>query len=214
MTRLMKGLMAGVAAVTTAAGLAAIPTGASAQSYYGSGYGYNNGGYYGGGYNYDPCQRDTTQRGTTGGLVGAAIGAAVGSNIAAHGVRTEGAVLGGLVGAALGASVGQQSAACSRAAPPPPVPTASYPQPYYGSGYGYDQPYNPRPYDDGRSYGYNNPYYGDDDYSPAYNYPAAAGPSAEQCQLAESPIYLPDGRTQKRFVRVCRDSTGRYQVVD
>ncbi|HQP19667.1 MAG TPA: hypothetical protein PLG07_05060, partial [Phenylobacterium sp.] len=32
--------------------------------------------------------------------------------------------------------------------------------------------------------------------------------------LAESPIYLPDGRVQKRFVRVCPDSNGRYQVVD
>jgi hypothetical protein len=212
----MKGLMAGVAAVTTVAGLAAIPTGASAQSYYGSGYGYNTGNYYGGGYTYDPCQRDTTERSTTGGLVGAAIGAAVGSNIAAHGVRTEGAVLGGLVGAALGASVGQQSAACSRAAPPPPPPQPAYSygygqQPYYGaSPYNYGRNYG---YND-RSYGYNDPYYGDDNYGPAYNYPAAAGPSADQCTLAESPIYLPDGRTQKRFVRVCRDSSGRYQVVD
>jgi hypothetical protein len=204
-----KGLMAGLAAATTVAGLAAIPTAASAQSYYNPGYG----NYYGGGYNYDPCQRDTTQRGTTGGLVGAAIGAAVGRGIAAHGVRTEGAVLGGLVGAALGATVGQQSAACSRAAPPPPAPVASYPQPYYGSGYGYDQPYyNSRPYD-GRSYGYNDPYDDGGAYGPAY-YPAAQGPTADQCTMAESPIYLPDGRTQKRFVRVCRDSTGHYQVVD
>lgn len=205
MNRVTKGLMAGLAAATTVAGLAAIPTGASAQSYYNPGYG----NYYGGGYNYDPCQRDTTQRGTTGGLVGAAIGATIGSGIAAHGVRTEGAVLGGLVGAALGASVGQQSAACSRAAPPPPTPVASYPQPYYG----YGQPYDARPYD-GRNYGYNDPYYGDDNYGPAYNYPAAQGPSADQCTLAESPIYLPDGRVQKRFVRVCRDASGRYQVVD
>lgn len=209
MNRMTKGLMAGLAAATTVAGLAAIPTGASAQSYYSPGYG----NYYGGGYNYDPCQRDTTQRGTTGGLVGAAIGATIGSGIAAHGVRTEGAVLGGLVGAALGASVGQQSAACSRAAPPPPAPVANYPQPYYGSGYGYGQPYDARPYDGG-NYGYNDPYAEDDNYGPAYNYPAAQGPSADQCTLAESPIYLPDGRTQKRFVRVCRDASGRYQVVD
>ena len=39
-------------------------------------------------------------------------------------------------------------------------------------------------------------------------------PAADGCTLAESPIYLPDGRVQKRFVRVCMDSTGRYQVVD
>ena len=37
---------------------------------------------------------------------------------------------------------------------------------------------------------------------------------ANGCTLAESPIYLPDGRTQKRFVRVCPDASGRYQVVD
>jgi len=37
---------------------------------------------------------------------------------------------------------------------------------------------------------------------------------ADGCTLAESPIHMPDGRTQMRFVRVCMDSTGRYQVVD
>jgi hypothetical protein len=44
--------------------------------------------------------------------------------------------------------------------------------------------------------------------------PVADAPSADNCTLAESPIYLPDGRVQKRFVRVCRDAQGRYQVVD
>ena len=37
---------------------------------------------------------------------------------------------------------------------------------------------------------------------------------AEDCRLAESPIYMPDGRTQTRFVRVCRDASGKYAVVD
>jgi len=37
---------------------------------------------------------------------------------------------------------------------------------------------------------------------------------AEDCTLAESPIYMPDGRTQTRFVRVCRDAAGKYAVVD
>ncbi|PTS81843.1 hypothetical protein DBR21_17965, partial [Caulobacter sp. HMWF009] len=40
------------------------------------------------------------------------------------------------------------------------------------------------------------------------------GPDTNGCTLAESPIYLPDGRVQKRFVRVCPDAAGRYQVVD
>ena len=93
-SKLTKGLMAGAAALATAASLAAVPTAASAQSapYYGSGYG-QPGPYY------DPCRRDTTTRSTVGGLSGAAIGAAIGSGIAARGVRTEGAVLGGLLGA-------------------------------------------------------------------------------------------------------------------
>ena len=30
----------------------------------------------------------------------------------------------------------------------------------------------------------------------------------------ETATLLPDGRTQTRFVRVCRDSSGRYAVVD
>ena len=38
--------------------------------------------------------------------------------------------------------------------------------------------------------------------------------ATDGCTLAESPIYLPDGRTQKRFVRVCPDANGNFQVVD
>jgi hypothetical protein len=209
-SKLTKGLVAGAAAVATAAGLAAVPTAASAQTapYYGSGYGYNN--TY-----YDPCRRDTSQRATAGGLTGAAIGAAIGSGIAARGVRTEGAVLGGLLGAAIGAKVGTDTAACRPGAYPQTAPQSSYgTSPYYGSGYGYaPAPYTPAP---ARNYGYNTPYgYGDDDgYYGGYGYPVNNTVGADGCTLAESPIYLPDGRTQKRFVRVCRDSSGRYQVVD
>ena len=210
-SKLTKGLVAGAAAVATAASLAAVPTAASAQSapYYGSGYGQPGG-------HYDPCRRDTTNRSTVGGLSGAAIGAAIGSGIAAKGVRTEGAVLGGLLGAVVGAKVGHDSAACAPgqspyAAPPPPPPVMPAGQPYSGA------PYDARPYADG--YGYNNSPYGYDNddqygYGQAYGYPVADRTGSEDCQLAESPIYLPDGQVQKRFVRVCRDGSGRYQVVD
>ncbi|HEX6860101.1 MAG TPA: hypothetical protein VF138_07900 [Caulobacteraceae bacterium] len=211
-SKLTRGMVAGAAAMVTVASLAAIPTAASAQSYP-----YYGGQSYNGAY-YDPCQRDSVNRQTTGGLTGAAIGAAVGSGIAARGVRTEGAVLGGLLGAVIGANVGNQSAACSPGqAQPYSAPAApAYPagRPYTGA------PYDARPYGDGRDYGYsrhygyNDPYYNDDYDNGAY-YPAANGRgNADDCQLAESPIYLPDGRTQKRFVRVCRDASGRYQVVD
>jgi hypothetical protein len=43
---------------------------------------------------------------------------------------------------------------------------------------------------------------------------ADRAPDPDGCTLAESPIYMPDGRTQTRFVRVCRGSDGRYAVVD
>ena len=199
-SKLAKGLLAGLAAT---ASLAAVPTIASAQAapYYGA--------PYGGGY-YDQCGRDTTQRSTVGGLSGAAIGATVGSGIAARGVRTEGAVLGGLLGAVLGANIGRQSAACSSGnyAQPPVAYDSRSPYQDYGYGPAYGQP---APY---RQYGsVQQPYgYGAEQ---GYGYPVSDGPvSADGCTLAESPIYLPDGRVQKRFVRVCRDASGNYQVVD
>src|SRR5258708_3155082 len=34
------------------------------------------------------------------------------------------------------------------------------------------------------------------------------------CTLAESPVYMPDGRVDRRFVRVCPDDRGRYHIVD
>ena len=34
------------------------------------------------------------------------------------------------------------------------------------------------------------------------------------CTLAESPVYLPDGRVDRRVVRVCPDYRGRYRIVD
>ena len=139
------------------------------------------------GYYYNPCQRSTNTRATGGGLAGAALGAAIGSNVAGRHVRTEGAVLGGLLGAVVGSQIGKSTAACDPsygAAPPPP-----YPSSYDGDRYGYD-------YD--RNY---------------VSQPVARRPVGDGCQLVESPIYMPDGTTQKRFVRVCPDSTGRYQVV-
>jgi hypothetical protein len=192
---IVKASLTGVAGVMALSAALTVPSFAAAQSAQG-GY-YDSRGYY-----YDPCRRDTTQRETTGGLLGALAGAAVGSNLASHhGGRAGGAVLGGLLGAGVGASVGKSSAACepgqARYASPPPPPQA-----YYGDRYEdrarYDDRYEDR---DGDRYG--------------RRYPVTQGqadPAA--CTLAESPIYLPDGRVQKRFVRVCPDSSGRYQVVE
>lgn len=189
---------AGLAAMAMIAGLAATPTAASAQSYAsGATPGYD------GSYRYDACQRERTNRGTGGALVGAGIGALAGGNVAARGNRTEGAVLGGILGAIVGANVGRSAAACQ-----PGSYTQGYAPAPQGGYYGYEggqDGYQQGAYDDG---------YGDDDYDGGYARPVADGPAADGCTLAESPIYLPDGRVQKRFVRVCRDGSGHYQVVD
>lgn len=190
-----KSALAGVAGVMALSAAASVPTFAAAQSAY----------YNGGGYSYDPCRRESTNRGTMGALIGGALGAAIGSNAAARNARTEGALLGGALGAFGGAAVGKNSAACNGTstayrAPPPPPPT-SY-NGYYGERY--DNGYYARSYDDRRYY----------DQDRAYQVTERPPAATDGCTLAESPIYLPDGRTQKRFVRVCPDAGGNYQVVD
>ena len=193
---------AGVMALSAAA---AMPQAAAAQPY-----GYGPGGYSGG--YYDPCRRDQNGRGIMGALVGGGLGAVLGSQVAASGHRTDGSLLGGGLGALAGAAVGSHSAACSPGsqyyAPPPPPPPP--PQVYYVP--------PPPVYDAPPAYRYGSR--DDDDDRWAYGRDGARFRIAERpvgpdgCTLAESPIYLPDGRVQKRFVRVCMDRSGRYQVVD
>ncbi|MFN3514149.1 MAG: hypothetical protein ACK41C_13965 [Phenylobacterium sp.] len=183
-----KTTAAGIAGVMALTAAASIPSFAAAQS----------AGYYGGDAYYDPCRRDSTNRGTVGALVGGALGAAIGSNAAARNARTEGALLGGALGALGGAAVGKNSAAC---APSHRTQNSYYGDRYYGGSY--DNGYYAGGYRDEYAYDHRAP-----------RYPVAERPSADSCTLAESPIYLPDGRVQKRFVRVCRDSAGNFQVVD
>ena len=187
-----KSALAGVAGVMALGTAASVPTFAAAQS---AGY-YGNGGYY------DPCQRDTTNRSTVGALVGGALGAVIGSNAAARNARTEGALLGGALGALGGGVVGNRSAACNNGYRAPPRTT------YYNNGSTYGQGYDNGYYAQSNQYR-PEPYYRGDSYN-VTNQPTAT----DGCSLAESPIYLPDGRTQKRFVRVCQDANGNYQVVD
>jgi hypothetical protein len=204
-----KGAFAAAAGAMALTSVVAAPTAASAQQ------------YYGGNSYYDPCRRDETNRGTTGALLGGALGAVIGSNAAARNARTEGALLGGALGAVAGATVGNRSAACNSGY----QPRSSYYNNGYNSQYGQYgyygvQPsYRADPYRDGR---YADPRYGASAYDDAYAYDNRGGRyavtdrpvDASGCTLAESPIYLPDGRVQKRFVRVCQDGSGRYQVVD
>ncbi|MAK81328.1 hypothetical protein [Phenylobacterium sp.] len=230
-----KGAVAAVAGVATLAAAAVAPTAASAQSY--GYYGQTQGNTY-----YDPCRRDQTNRSTAGALIGGALGAVIGSNAAAGGVRTEGALLGGALGAAAGAAVGNRAAACAPGYDNRTTQNSQYgnggyyDQNRYGQGYGqsYGQSYGHQPqyqggyYQSGAAPGYYGSSYDSNrygytssssSYGQAYDrygrtYSVAQRPSADGCSIAESPIYMPDGSTQKRFVRVCRDNSGRYQVVD
>lgn len=169
--------------------------------------------YGGSGYYYDPCQREATNRATVGAVIGGGGGAIIGSQLAARGRRTEGSVLGGVLGAVVGGVVGNRGAACESGRAYYPAQRPAY---SYNGGYRDDL------YTGGRGYYRDNSYYdgGYGDYGPrdrvtVIERPIVQGsPDRDGCTLAESPIYMPDGRTQKRMVRVCPDNNGRYQVVD
>jgi hypothetical protein len=146
-------------------------------------------GYSGGGGGYsDPCRERprNNNNAVAGGLIGALAGAALGSNVAAGGVRTEGAVLGALVGGGIGAAVGNahsnyQSAKCDEAG-------------YYFS-YADTQPYREASYDRrARSGRYDYSYY-----------------NRQRCRLAVAPAQW-GGREDYRYVRVCPDRQGRYRI--
>ena len=147
---------------------------------------------------YDPCRDQQRQSANKGTIVGGLVGALAGGGVAAKGAKTEGALLGGALGALGGAAVGKNSAACGGT-------TYRAPQTTYNGYYGQpaDNGYYARSYDERRNYDRGEPYR-------VVERPAAT----DGCTLAESPIYLPDGRTQKRFVRVCPDANGNFQVVD
>ena len=193
-----------VALAAGAMALGAVGVTAQAQPYGQYGYNGNGGGYAGQG--YDPCRREANGRGIVGALIGGALGATLGSQVSANHHRTDGSLVGGGIGALVGAGVGNSSAACRQGAygPPPPPPAA------YNSYNTYDVP-PPPPVYEGRyeeDRGWANGRHG----QRLRIAEGSVGPDG--CTLAESPIYLPDGRVQKRFVRVCMDSEGRYQVVD
>jgi hypothetical protein len=141
-------------------------------------------------------------------VLGGGAGAVIGSNAAARNARTEGALLGGLLGAIAGGVVGNKSAACvspstyyNNPAPPPP-PAASNGSYYERDAYADSAAAQAR--DDAWR-----------DERAADRYRAAERPvEPDGCTLAESPIHMPDGRIQTRFVRVCRDANGKYAVVD
>jgi len=194
----------GALAVTAGLAAMACAAAASAQPYGGPGYS-----------NYDGCRRDANGRGVVGALVGGGIGATVGSQVAANHHRSDGSLLGGIVGAIAGASIGHSTAACTDGPPPPPPvydaapppppppPPAAYndlpPPPVY------DGPPPPR-YAEREVWVYGR-------HGVRYRV-VEDRMDRDGCTLAESPVYMPDGRVDRRFVRVCPDYRGRYHIVD
>lgn len=203
-------------ALAAAAGFVALgaAAAASAQPYPAPAYGAPSYGApsYGG---YDPCQRDAGNRGVVGALIGGASGATIGSQMAASGHRTDGSLLGGVVGALAGAAIGHNTAGCNAAPPPPPPRYDEAPPPPPPPPQAYYQP-------EARAYGDADdaPQYAQRDAIWVYGRHGArfrvvedrTGPDG--CTLAESPVYLPDGRVDRRFVRVCPDRYGRYHIVN
>ncbi len=153
------------------------------------------------GYGYDPCRREANGRGTAGTLIGGGIGAVIGSNAAARNARTEGAILGGLLGAIAGGVMGHRTAACNSSTYPRSSSTSDEGSDrrddYYRGSDGWTHSRDDTRDDDGRR-------------APA----ASEDRRDDDCQLAESPVHMPDGTIQNRFVRVCRDASGRYAVVN
>jgi len=195
---------AALTVAAAAAALSAVPVAASAQSY-GSAYD-RNGQYY-----YDGCRRDQNSRAVVGGLIGGLAGMAAGNNLSdrrSH--RREGAVAGTLLGALAGSQIGKSTAGC--VAEPRPQ---TYRYNNYSSGYAYTPDYGSRY---GSGYGYQDDDYYYDRYAeaPSYSYGQSYdyGRPPLACTYTESPVRMPDGRTQKRMVQVCPDRNGRYQIVD
>ena len=170
-------------ACTAAAVAIAAVSPAMAQSAPPPGQGYDQDGHY----YFDSCGRDQNSRALGGGLIGLAAGAAAGSNLAGRHNRDEGTVLGGILGALIGANVGKSTAACTpQYRPEPPRPVVRYrTRTYYDTPYYAPPPPPPPP--------------------PAYydNRPADDG-----CQMVESRVRMPDGRTQTRLVKTCPDRHG------
>lgn len=163
------------------------------------------------GYGYDPCRREANGRGTAGTLIGGGIGAVIGSNAAARNARTEGALLGGLLGAIAGGVMGHKTAACNS--------SSTYHSPIGTGASRTDDRYDRRDDDYARNDDWRRAPDARDDRDDDDRSAAPAGRFEDprrndDCQLAESPVHMPDGSTQTRFVRVCRDASGRYAVVD
>ena len=198
-TKTLRCTVLAVAGAATA--LAALaPTVASAQSYGAQPYD-NQNGYY------DACRRDQNQRAVVGGLLGAVAGMALGNNSSDRRYRRhDNAALGTVIGGVAGAGIGASTAGCT---PAPRQQTYYAPAPAYSYA---DPRYDQRDYYDRYAYAPPAQSYAPPPAYDDYDYAPQRPPLA--CTYVESPVRMPDGRSQKRMVQVCPDSQGRYQIVE
>ncbi len=210
-------------AAATSISLFAAPHLAAAQP---GGPDYDQGGYNGqGGYNnqggpyYDPCARSQADRSVVGGVLGAAAGATLGNSVTHGGAKLGGAIIGGVAGAAAGASIGHATAACQ----------PGQPGPYYAGDSQQGPDYGPPPPPSPGAYQQQGPDYGppppppppgayvpseDDRYAGPGGDPGYRGPPRDRCRMVEDRVVFPDGTSDSRSIQACRDSDGRWRVVD
>lgn len=191
--------------------------------------GYDNRGDYDNHSDYDACEKQKADRGVAGAVIGGVIGGLLGSGIAAGGHRTTGTVVGAGAGAIGGAVVGSSSADCDDHASD--ADRDRYSDDRDQDRYHDDQDRysddrdrysddHDRYSDNGDSYRDDGGYYSDDrDRSDDRGYDDRASRETDEdsgpdCKYASSPVYMPDGEVQQRQVRVCRDSSGHYRVME
>lgn len=136
---------------TAFAGLAALPSMASAQTYsYGNGY--NN---YGDHTAHAKCKSNEQDKKVAGAVIGGILGAVAGSQVSGDGARTEGSAIGAVAGGLLGAGIADKSIDCDPEYADYYGNQPTY-DPYYSSGG--QTTYGNGSYENSGYYGTQNPY--------------------------------------------------------
>jgi hypothetical protein len=146
------------------------------------------------------CQKSKQDRMVAGGVLGALAGLILGSNVAAHGVKSEGSALGAVAGAVAGGAIGRSTANCG--------PNANrYGGQYNQYGQQYGQPGSYQGQDQDRR---------SDDYGldgVAYAPTAYGGRdrNGRECGYGQQVMRDPNGRSYSQSVYMCRGDDGQWR---
>lgn len=174
---------------------------------------------------YQSCKQRKDGNTVAGVVIGGILGAVVGSQVSGHGARTEGSVIGAGGGALVGGAIGADATKCDEPTLRRQAQEDDNGPRTDGGDYGNGRRADDGRADDGRSDnsrgyqdqggGYADQRY-DDDRAPSYGhaYPVRHEPDGDDCGMADSTLHMPDGTVQERYIHVCRDLNGRYQVVE